>query len=684
MERFRFLLAIALSALILAGWPIIMHHFFPQPVEEAQPDKRDTQLPHPDREQTAAPAKSAPGVGPALDQPTQFTQAQVRDITISTPFWDVKLSSRGAVATSWVLKREKKPDGSYRDLKPASGQLLELIPQDVLERLGAPLSLRLPSSPELEARLNSVSFQIEGIAPDRSSILLGEGDQAKITFTYSSPEIAARKSFTFYGDRMVFDLETAVVSKAAVQPAEIMIGPRIGDQSDNSSGSYSTPPQVIAFELSGSTHRVVGAKITPPFAKIKSVDYSANKIQIDAPLAGDVDQVKILGSDGTTFIGYAHVTERESNSHVLTLDSLPQGVAAGNRLAQATDTIRRSLRWVGLVDHYFAMVAIPAQPIDHVVLTNMHMKAADEQTARDYPAVSVPVYADSVTHIFVGPKDRDLLAQTGAQLGTDLTTLIDYGMFAVVIRPLVPVVGAALNWTAKLFHNYGWGIVLVTVAINLLLSPLRLQSSRKMKKAAKHQPRIKELQEKMKKLKENPKKYEREIEQLQREQMEIMKEANPLGGCLPLLLQMPIFWAFFVYLTISLDVRHAPWILWVKDLSAPDPYKILPIIMCATMIGSSLLQPMPQAADPSMKMQRVMMTWLMPILLTWLFFFNAPSGLVLYWMVSSLVGMAIQYVINKLTAEPAETPPPPKAGKGKADATGKRKVAEKEMVGSTR
>jgi len=172
-----------------------------------------------------------------------------------------------------------------------------------------------------------------------------------------------------------------------------------------------------------------------------------------------------------------------------------------------------------------------------------------------------------------------------------------------------------------------------------------------MKKAAKHQPRMKELQERMKKLKENPKKYERELQQLQTEQLALMKEANPLGGCLPMILQLPIFWAVYLYLGSSLDVRHAPWVLWLQDLSRPDPLKILPIVMCVTMIASTKLTPQPASADPSMKMQRVMMTWLMPIMLTWLFFLSAPSGLVLYWMVSNLVGVLIQLWINRKTAD---------------------------------
>jgi YidC/Oxa1 family membrane protein insertase len=301
--------------------------------------------------------------------------------------------------------------------------------------------------------------------------------------------------------------------------------------------------------------------------------------------------------------------------------------------------------------------------------------------------VAIPVRSDSSTHIFIGPKDRKLLAEVGHGLGVDLEALIDYGFFHFMVRPIVPVIGWALDGLAGVFHNYGWSIVAVTFVINLCLSPLRFYSSRKMKQAAKHQPRLKELQERMKKLKENPKKSEKEMLELQKEQMALMKEANPLGGCLPMLLQMPIFWAFFIYLTISLDVRHAPWILWLKDLSTADPYHVLPIVMCVTMIGQTKLTPQPATADPSMKMQRLMMTWLMPIMLTWFFFLSAPSGLVLYWMVSNVVGVVVQLVINKITAEPeasaGDGAKSEKSGK-KGPPAAKRRTLEKEVVGSVK
>ena len=156
-----------------------------------------------------------------------------------------------------------------------------------------------------------------------------------------------------------------------------------------------------------------------------------------------------------------------------------------------------------------------------------------------------------------------------------------------------------------------------------------------------------------------------------------------------MLLQMPIFWAVYMYLGMSLDVRHAPWIGWIHDLSRPDPYKILPIIMCVTMIASTQLTPQPASADPAMKMQRIMMTWLMPVMLTWFFFLSAPSGLVLYWMVSNMVGVGIQLVINKQTAEPTgeagkltagSKPNEPKGPKGKGRKQERRGGAEVERV----
>ncbi len=565
---------------------------------------------------------------------------------------------------------------------------LELIPQGANSEslIGAPFKFfvyenadRSNENEELTNFINGVNFAIEGLDAAAHEITLAQGESRELTFKYADAGTEARKTFKFNADSLVLDVTAKLTSSNNPQTVSIEIGPRIGDQSDNNTGSYSTPPQIVSFDRAGKRTSVAAPSITSPITEITAVDYSSNQIRLDDPVFG-LDRVKIVGSDELTFLGYAKIVEGSPDGLTLMLDQLPQGTAPEANIARIADTHRNGYQWTADVDHYFAMVHLPSQAAPEISLSNLHTKLPDiDHVARDYPWTAVPVDPDRATRVFIGPKDRELLSRLGGELGTDLESLIDYGMFSFMIRPIVPVIGAALDFLARVFHNYGWSIVVVTIIINLALSPLRWYSSKKMKKAAKHQPRMKELQDKIKKLKDNPKKNERELLQLQQEQMALMKEANPLGGCLPLLLQMPIFWSFFVYLTISLDVRHAPWILWIKDLSTPDPYKILPIIMCVTMIASTKLTPQPATADPSMKMQRVMMTWFMPIMLTWFFFLNAPSGLVLYWMVSNIVGVVIQLVINKVTAEPAQSTGGP-SGEKQSNASRKRKTSGKEVV----
>lgn len=643
---------------VLMAWPLIMRRFFPTPPPPILEEMIDQGAPP----QAAAPVEKPRAVQPPAQGPKAPTQASAQPpapqvalrepITIKTDYWTAKFSNHGAVATSWVLKAYSE-NGKLRPILPANGDgELELIPSQIPDSLAAPLSLRLPRSPALAKRLSEANFQVEGLGANENEISIGAGEQKEITFVYSSPDVTARKTFKFTGEAFVFDVRAEVESNGAEQPVEIVIGPRIGDQTDRQTGSYASPPQVVAYGIDGSRHQVPGASITPPFATVTAVDHESNRIDLDKPLAGDVNEVKLVADKGLTLLGVARVIGREAGGQRLTLDALPQGTGIGVGVAQSTDTMRHGYQWVGVTDHYFAMLAVSETPIREVTLTNVQLKPPGEDTPHDYPSVAVPVRAGSDTHIFVGPKDIGLLAEVSRQLNANLGALIDYGMFSFIVRPVIPALAWALKGLARQFNNYGWAIVAVTVLINLTLSPLRFYSSKKMKKAAKHQPRMKELQDRMKKLKENPKKYERELQELQTEQLALMKEANPLGGCMPLLLQMPIFWAVYLYLSSSLDVRHAPWTLWIHDLSRSDPFKLLPIIMCVTMIASTMLTPQPPSADPSMKMQRIMMTWLMPIMLTYFFFFSAPSGLVLYWMVSNVVGVAIQLFINRRTAEP--------------------------------
>jgi YidC/Oxa1 family membrane protein insertase len=175
-----------------------------------------------------------------------------------------------------------------------------------------------------------------------------------------------------------------------------------------------------------------------------------------------------------------------------------------------------------------------------------------------------------------------------------------------------------------------------------------------MKKAQKYAPRMKELQEKLKGMKQS----DPRMKELQMEQLRLMKEANPLGGCLPLLIQMPFLFALFRAITISIDFRQASF-LWIPDLSAAEPYAIhlLPILFTGSMIVLQLITPAP-SADP---LQRKMMAIGMPLFMLWMMW-SAPSGLLVYWLVGNIVGFGQQFLINRLTkSEDDEGPPGEKA-----------------------
>ncbi len=317
------------------------------------------------------------------------------------------------------------------------------------------------------------------------------------------------------------------------------------------------------------------------------------------------------------------------------------------------------IAWAGVEDNYFALVAIPKTPAAGVSFATHERKETieEEEITRRFIALSLPASEPQEYTVFAGPKDPQVLEALDARLGgVNLEDVINYGYFSSVVKPLITwVLLPALHGVHRLTGNYGVGIIVVTIVLNLFFYPLRRSSTIRMRKASALQPKMRELQEKMKGLKKN----DPRLQELQMEQLRLMKEANPLAGCLPLLLQLPIFWAMFVLLTVSLDVRQAPFVGWIDDLSSPDRWHVLPILMCVSMIASTLLTPAP-SNDPSQRVQRFMMAYLMPILLTYLFFWRAPSGLVLYWMFSNLVGIGQQLLINRALGAlplPAEKEP---------------------------
>ena len=298
--------------------------------------------------------------------------------------------------------------------------------------------------------------------------------------------------------------------------------------------------------------------------------------------------------------------------------------------------------FAGLNDQYFAGVFLTTtRPQMELTTFSDNVPDAD---GKDEQRVGAAVGGDSVNNFnfFAGPKDMDLLQTVDPKL----EQLIDWGWFGIIAKPLFLV----LNYTAdKLTHNWGWAIILVTVAINTVLFPLKITSMKSSRKMQGIQPEVATLNAKYKNLKMND---PRKAEQNQ-ELMALYKQhgINPVGGCLPMLLQLPFVFAFYKVLSVTIEMRGANW-LWVTDLSQPETIalRVLPILLIVTQFLQQRMTPSP-GMDPTQ--QKMML--IMPLFLGYVFYYYA-SGLVLYWLTGNLVGILQQVALNRLMPSPAVVP----------------------------
>jgi len=312
--------------------------------------------------------------------------------------------------------------------------------------------------------------------------------------------------------------------------------------------------------------------------------------------------------------------------------------------------------YAGLEDRYFAAAflpgANPAQPraAGPHGLTVWHWKL-DRETQQDGKPAKEPVAEIAVgstaaapldLRLFVGPKDLDELKK----ITPPLSDLVQFGWLDFIAAPLFYM----LRWLHAYIPNYGWAIVLMTLIINMALFPLKVKSYRSMQKMQKVQPEVKAIQDRYKKYSlRDPRKQE-----MNKEVMAVYNREgiNPMGGCLPMLLQMPIWFGLYRMLNVTIELRHAPWLGWVHDLSARDPYYILPVLMAVTMYVMQKMTPT-TAADPA---QQRMIT-LMPLMFGGMFIvFPVSSGLVLYILSSNLIGMGQQWYLNRTQPVDAKAP----------------------------
>ena len=638
-SQFRFITAAVLSMLVLLGWS---YFFAPTPPATNTNTEVANSNTQPAAIQTT-PAPATPQTPAATDAAVSEPDTTPgRAITIKSPLYEVTLDSRGAVATSWIILRNKSSKSDYPVFADGSNgenqKPLQLISQRALEQNPREVPFRLVTAdPNITTFANERNYQISESA---DSVSLGPGEEKTIEFTLTGDNgVAIRKVFVFRGDSYIADL--AVHARQNGQPlsnAKLAIGASIGDHAINYHSFYHTESEAIA-----------------------AVD-------------GDINR----------HWGYYSFTYGPDNT--------------------ATLSDAGSIDWIAMGDAYFAMAAIPATPVQSAeyraskydvpiepVFENIFrwvIRSPKTSETRHLVTALMPIAADgSVTKIFTGPKDYFLLSELSDSLKAadgravsvvDLINFSNYWWLRWITKPLSIPILHALHFFNGITSNYGVAIIVFTFLFYSLLFPLRWKQSKSFKKASANAPKMKEIQDKIKDLqKKGIPVDDPRMRALQMEQLKMTKDALPIGGCLPMLLQFPLLIAFYTAITIALDARQASF-MWLPDLSAADPWHLLEFGFAFSMVLAMKFTPTAPAVSPEQQMQQKMMTYLMPVMMLWVMWM-APSGLLLYWLFGNVVSFGQQMIINRLN----KTNQPPAAEVVDSVPDGAKKVKGKPKLSTS-
>lgn len=318
----------------------------------------------------------------------------------------------------------------------------------------------------------------------------------------------------------------------------------------------------------------------------------------------------------STFTGFAAYTEAQKYKKIK-FDDIAAGKAG--YVKEAKDG------WLALVQHYFVSAWIPPVGTEREYYLEKVGELYRGGVKRPVGTIAQGASGTVSMSLYAGPLEQEKLES----VAPGLNLAVDYGWLTIIAAPLFWV----LSWFHKLLGNWGWSIVVLTVMLKLLFFPLSAASYKSMAKMRLVTPKLTKLKEQ----------YGDDRARMNQEMMELYKKEkiNPLGGCLPILVQIPVFIALYWVLLGSVEMRQAPWALWIDDLSTKDPYFVLPLLMGATMFIQTKLNPTP----PDPIQAKVML--LMPVVFTAMFLFF-PSGLVLYWTVNNLLSIAQQWQITRM------------------------------------
>jgi YidC/Oxa1 family membrane protein insertase len=533
-----------------------------------------------------------------------------KTITIKTPLYQVKLDSKGALATSWILIKNKSPkgetllfaDGSTENEKKP----LELIAPESLNRNPREIPFRLATGdPNIDNFINERNYNI---SVNEEIVELSENQTKQIDYVLrdeaSGLEVA--KSFVFNADSYVSDLQVKLTKNGQVVPAKLLIGASIGDHGINHHNYYHIESEGVAF-VNGDTERHLAASI--------------------ADKGEDTGRLAVNGE----------------------------------------------LNWAGVGDAYFAMAAIPATKTNgleyraskYEVTTKPFydgifswvLRTPTVKETRHLLTAYVPISTDgSANKIYTGTKDYFVLSEYNKILTDavgrpidieDFVNFSSYAWFRAIIKPITVPILSALNFLNSFTNNYGLAIIVFTFFFYSLLFPMRWYQSKSFKKASGNAPKMKEMQDRLKEMqKKGIASDDPRMRELQMEQLKLTKDALPIGGCLPMVLQFPLLIALYTAVTISIGFRQATF-LWLPDLSAADPYHFLEFGFAFSMILAMKFTPQAAVATPEQQMQQKMMTYFMPVMMLWIMW-SAPAGLLIYWLFGNIVSFVQQIIINRI------------------------------------
>ena len=600
----RMIIAVIVSAVIIVVWNLL---FMPPPPEpplgEAEGERpSEGGAPAEGREgaagEDAVSAEIAGLEGGVQELPAEaiFDDDEIADtVVIESDLYRVALSNiEGGCATSWIMKGHQ---ASFGD-----GPLdLVAAPEVRPERL-LPLATMIRAGDSAYNHLPRRPL-LQAVTDGSGRAVFDETGRATVTFRYFEEEVGwIVKELTFRNDSYMLDVR---FSSSQVRGGDALIvwGPGIGELLRGNESDGFQPGN----ERNGYLYSTQGGLQRLP------------------------SPVNDRGESGDPFV---------------------------------EQVVQEYALWVGLENAYFMALAVGDArnlftPI-YQLRTGRELRSGEESKTFFYPYVGIlPQAAEAEFNLYVGPKDLAVLERTD---GGRLSEVVQFGWFAFISRPGLWMLQQIYNVMAGIFGagNYGVAIVLLTIFINVLLLPLMLKQRASMAAMQKLQPQIKQIQAKYKAERgDSIETRQAKKKSLNEELMALYKAegVNPMGGCLPMLIQLPILIAFFDMFRVAIELRRAPFMLWIDNLAAPDPFYVTPVLMGIVMYLSQRMTPVASEAQGAAAMK------FLPFIFVF-FFANAPSGLVLYWLTSSLFSLGTQMVMNAVKPT-APLKAPVRARKGK-------------------